>query len=492
VEFFERYAQTRGKTGTFLSDFFGTTKPNERRLKEIRKSLSTLPPACREITAAQPTAEFLAWQAEVIAYSGSGRKESLVGTVSKKLLEPPLRSDVKNLKFSPNGEYSLAQDDANIFVFANDPFEFLFRIDAAEAHHAQFSPDSKKVFFLTQGLRVEEWDVDEEERTRVHEMALPEGCLASTLSHDGRMLACVNPHLDLSLIDVLSGAAVLTEKEYFEPRNFGRNADYLRYLNYVWAESGYGQWIRMAFSPDDHYFAATGASRTIAINVPDHAKIPLRGELSGMLTAGFAFLGPDRILVQNMFDPKNSAVIEFSTGKVQERIPISPRQSMEAPTRGNYVILRPIKDAEVGLLDLQTKNFVIGSTKTSVMDVYDNEVLMQKRSGEAGIFDFAKHEQKGEAELPISSLGTLRAWAVSPDLRWLAASGTSRGAVWDLSASKRLYYTRGFRGVYFDGDQALFADFPKQDPQSRTIARAELSREDMTPSLPIDEKVAVH
>jgi predicted Zn-dependent protease len=35
VAFFERYAQTRGKTGNFLSDFFGTTKPNEKRLREI-------------------------------------------------------------------------------------------------------------------------------------------------------------------------------------------------------------------------------------------------------------------------------------------------------------------------------------------------------------------------------------------------------------------------------------------------------------------------
>src|ERR1700684_4688672 len=83
---------------------------------------------------------------------------------------------------------------------------------------------------------------------------------------------------------------------------------------------------------------------------------------------------------------------------------------------------------------------------------------------------------KGEAELPKSSLGTLRAVAVSPDLRWLAVSGTSRGAVWDLSSSKRLYYTRGFRGAYFDGEQAFYADFPKEDPQERTIARADLSR----------------
>jgi WD40 repeat protein len=66
-----------------------------------------------------------------------------------------------NLKFSPDAEYSLAQDDASIFVLANDPLEFLFRIDAAEAHQAQFSPGSKRILFLTQGLRVEEWNIDD-------------------------------------------------------------------------------------------------------------------------------------------------------------------------------------------------------------------------------------------------------------------------------------------------------------------------------------------
>jgi hypothetical protein len=183
-------------------------------------------------------------------------------------------------------------------------------------------------------------------------------------------------------------------------------------------------------------------------------------------------------------------VIDFPSGKVLDRVPISPKQSMEAPTKGNFVILRPVKDAQVGLLSLDTKNFVIGSKQTPAMDVYGDNVLMQRNSGEVGIYDYLKHQPVGQTELPKSSLGTLRAWAVSPDLRWLAASGTTRGAVWDLSASKRLYYTRGFRGAYFDGDKEIYADFPKLDPMSRGIAKGELAMEQMDQVIPIDEKVA--
>jgi WD40 repeat protein len=490
VEFYDRLALTQGKTGNLLTDLFQVTKPGEKRLREIHKSESLLPASCREIAPAAPSAEFLAWQSEVIAYSVLGHREHLVGALSKKPLNPPLRTDIRNLKFSPNGEYSLAQDDASIFVFANDPFAFLFRIAGGESHEAQFSPDSQKILLLTRGLRIEEWSIDDQERTNVHEMALPEGCTQSSLSHDGKLLACVTHQLDFSLLDVQLGNVLFTKKAYFEPDLYGPLGEYFRQVTLILAESSDARWIHMAFSPDDHYFAATGSRKAIAVDVTTHTQIPLHGALGDMLKETFAFLGPDRVIVQNHSDPKNSALIEFSTGKVLERIPINPRQDMEAPTRGEYVILKPVKDAQVGVLDLQSQNFVISSKKSSAIDVFDGDVLTQRASGEVGIFDLPTHKSKGEAELPKSSLGALRAVAVSPDLRWLAVSGTSRGAVWDLSSSKRLYYTRGFRGAYFDGDHAFYADFPKEDPQERSIARADLTREAMAAGTPIEEKAA--
>jgi hypothetical protein len=280
AEFLDRLAQTHGKTGTALSDLFGTTKPNEKRMKELQKTMSSLPQPCRDIVAAAPTADFLAWQADVVAHSGYSQRESVVGVISKKALEPPLRTDMRNVKFSPIGDYSLAQDDSSIYVFENDPFHFVFRIDAPEAHNAQFSPDSKKILFLTQGLRVEEWDVDDAEQSNVHEIALQEGCLADTISNDGKLLACVNSHLDLQMLDVASGEPVLTEKEFFEPKNYGVRGEQLRFLLYFYAETGYGGWLRMQFSPDDAYFAATGMGLAAAVNVADRSKISLHGELN--------------------------------------------------------------------------------------------------------------------------------------------------------------------------------------------------------------------
>ena len=206
----------------------------------------------------------------------------------------------------------------------------------------------------------------------------------------------------------------------------------------------------MAFSPDDRYFAATGADLAIAIDVANHTQLPLHGALSDMLTQGFAFLSPDRMIVQNHFDPKNSAVIEFPSGKVVERLPISQHQDMEAPTRGNYVILKPVKDALVGVLDLASQNFVIGSTKSSAIDVYDREVLTQRVSGEVGMFEAADEEFLAFALQKHATLVTLdadfhaiRAVCEASGLSVIRFRGRSRNCRTDAACERRDYARSG-------------------------------------------------
>ncbi len=46
AEFWDRIEFTNGKSGGTFSDFFGVTKPNERRLGKIQKLIATFPPGC--------------------------------------------------------------------------------------------------------------------------------------------------------------------------------------------------------------------------------------------------------------------------------------------------------------------------------------------------------------------------------------------------------------------------------------------------------------
>ncbi|HKI12586.1 MAG TPA: M48 family metallopeptidase [Candidatus Acidoferrum sp.] len=73
VELFDRSAGTNGRSGSVLTDFFGATTSNLRRLREIKKTVRQLPPPCREIVPGA-SAEFLTWQAAVISYPDLARR----------------------------------------------------------------------------------------------------------------------------------------------------------------------------------------------------------------------------------------------------------------------------------------------------------------------------------------------------------------------------------------------------------------------------------
>jgi predicted Zn-dependent protease len=73
VELFDRSAGTNGSSGNVLTDFFGSTTSNPRRLREIKKSLKQLPQPCREVVPAD-SAEFRTWQGAVMSDADLARR----------------------------------------------------------------------------------------------------------------------------------------------------------------------------------------------------------------------------------------------------------------------------------------------------------------------------------------------------------------------------------------------------------------------------------
>jgi len=490
LDFFDRLAQTKGKSSGWLSTLLGMAAPNEKRLREIRKHLNDMPAPCRgQATAAAPSDEFLAWQAGVIAYSGLGRKEILSGLLDKKVLDPPLRNDVTNLKFSPDDRYILAQDDSSIFVLSRDPLRLLFRVDAPDSHPAQFTPDSQSLVFNTRGMRVERWDVATGERASVHELAIPGGCFQTLLSPDGDAFACVNQSFDLILYDVAQGNAIFTKKTVFSP-----GVDYsFVFLWQLLASIGQQhefQWVWMRFSPDAKTFLAANVVASVAVDVAARKQIPLHGELAGMVKGGFAFLGPDRVAVVDRGNLKNSAIFKFPSGEVQQRLPLGG-ESLSAADDGKCLIVGPLKDYDLGVLELSSDKFVFGMKDDYALDAYGQTILVQARNGEIALFDRTKNQIVAHTALSLSPLGGLQASAISPDLKWIALSGDTRGAVWNIQTAQRLFFTRSFHGAFFDGDSALLADYPKLEPQARSIARLDFATHQVTTLWPVDEKGVV-
>ena len=307
ADFFDRLAQTNGKSGNWISDLFGNQTTNEKRLHEIRKSIDALPAACRQQAASPPTPEFLAWQTDVIAYSGLGRKDILTGVVDKRVLDPPLRSDVSTLKFSPDGKYVLAQDDSSVFVLSREPLQLLFRIDAEDSRPAQFTPDSQSVVFDTRKMRVEEWRIADQERTSVHEMTIPKGCDVARLSPDGNTFACMR-HTD-STSSSISNSTTSPRAILCSARNvpYAEGLPGFVVLNEIIFAATTGEEfepVHMSFSQDSRTLLVANLIEPIAVDLTSHQQIALHGDLAHNLKAGFAFLDPNRVVAANIYDLK--------------------------------------------------------------------------------------------------------------------------------------------------------------------------------------------
>jgi hypothetical protein len=465
VDLWDRFQQTHGKTGSWFSDFFGSTKPSERRLREMLKNVATLPAGCAEIPPGSRTAEFAKWQAEVINYSGSGTEESLPGLILKQVLARPLRPDISNLRFSPDGKYVLAEDEGGMHVLTRDPFAVLFYIPAVNAVDAVFTPDSRSVIFHNRSLRVESWSVADQRRNWVHELTVLHPCVQSKLAPDGSVLACLNSQFELALIDVASEATLVTKKSFVSPTFFGTCVAVTSL-----AEGGEGRLIDMTFSPDARYFLAGVNGVHFAWDLPSRHELSLPGSIKDAMKSSFAFMGPDRIVGIDISSPAKSPILRFPSGERLQQVHLANGIRLRSATHGDYLFVGPLTKNPLGLFDVKNGTLPI-NFKTAAADIYDGTFVTERLSGQLALNILGQTDTVATVKLPQARLGPLRAAAVSSDFTWLLLSNHTRGAVWDLTHNIQTMEMRSFRGAWFGPDRLAYADFPRFEEMERHVMR---------------------
>ena len=470
-DFFDRLAQTKGKTGSWLTDLFGATRPDARRLREMQKQAAVLAASCKTATKSENSPEYQKWQAAVVRYTGLGRKEELHEVFGKSKLNPPLQSDLRYIRFSPDGKYLLAQDESTIYVMTREPLAAKFTIYAPDAHPAKFTADSQAIAFFTGTLRVETWSVADQERTGTTEMVIPGGCTQSDLSPEGKYLACFTPDYDLAIYEVASGDQKFLKKNFSQPT-------FMQYYAMIIARilgNEDFEFIHMHFSPDGRYFVAHGGQdATVALEMDGLRPFSLPGSVRELMLGNFTFVGNDKIAGADLFNPKNSGLVRFPSGELVRRMQFGGGH-LQAATDAQHVVLRPIKDHAVGVMDLATGTMVLGSDKRA-FDAFNGTYAHERVDGDIAINDFEDAKEVSRVKLPVGQLGNLRAAGVSPDLRWLAISERSRGGLWDLMKEQRVFYTRGFNGAAVSPQGVVDADFGKFEETKRQMARMDPAR----------------
>ena len=480
----DRLADTKGKAGTSISELFGTTKPAEKRLRELIKATASIPPSCLDRTRGDVD-DFAKWQSYVVTTPTFEKVEKLPSLITKRSLRPALRGDVTHLEFSPDGKYILAQDDSGISVLTREPFRFVFRVDTTDAKPARFSPDSKYLVFATYGLRVEKWDVEQKKPVMAREVYVRNRCWQTELSPDAKTLACFSGLSNLDLVDVATNETMFRKEKFHE-------ANAWEFLSWIYRTQERGMKeidaLQMEFSPDGRYFIGGKVTRTeefsenlartvradasvLAYDLVAKSEIKIGSNLKNIITQPFTFHSNDKIVGQHSGDPEKSGVFAFPSGERVEQFMLSGN-SFKRPHSGDYLFVRPTKLNPVGVYDLRTKKF-IAFNKTPAMAGYGDVFVSESKDGILGLFrnDGGSTELKEVAsvQLPKNNFGSPRTVSLSRDLGWLALSERSRGAVWNLATGEMKVYIRGFTGSYIDADGSIYADFPRFDQEPRAM-----------------------
>ena len=468
VRLFDRLTEAQGNTGGVVSRLFGTTSPDAKRLAEMMKGVANVPPGCAETRTATDPKAYQAWQQAVVGYSGLGRNEVLHGVLSKKKLAPALGVEVMHVRFSPDGRYLLAQDEGGIVVLSHQPLAVLFRIEAADAMPALFTPDSRDVVFHTPSLRVEQWRVADRSRLIVRDLTRRTWCLDSALAPDGRTLACVDTAYELSLIDVATSSSFFQKKNFF-PVNSATMLREMLGFNLFAGRTG----LPLKFSPDGRFFASgyedLNSETALVYDLTTRSVVALKNPARRLLTGSFTFVAPDRIVGVNPHDAAKSGVIALPLGDVVETFAL-PAGDLDAPTKGSALLIRPFQRYAVGLFDLATKTVTKGNALVA-FDQYDTHFVAERGTGDLGLYSMADNQIVSSVTLPAGDLGRVNVAAVSADLAWLAVSVQSRGAVWDLNHMERVAHMRAFDGAFFDETGEFYADLPRAGNEARGIIR---------------------
>lgn len=512
--FFDRLTESEGKTGSWFSDLFGKTRPEQKRLREMIRATEQLPQSCREGRAAKATENFLQWQADVISFRRAGRKEELPGLLWKKELSPKLRSDVSYLTFSPEGKYLLAQDDFGITVIEREPLQVLFQIPAEEANNASFTPDGKHVVFSTESLRYEKWSVAERKPVEVRELVLRRDCWEHELSPDGNYLACVDTSTAINVIDTRTGKKIWEKKEFYPLSGF-------EYFTWLFSRdknrdesSDETNFFRIKFSPDSRYvlfsrsdkyryrFSIDGMTygssenTALALNLTTLKPEDIGGDLKKISSRPYLFIDGQRILGMSTLKMEDGGIFSFPEGKRLGKFMFAAKQ-MKMTTNPNFAVIKPLANGLTGIFDLKKASIATGMNKADAA-MWNNIVAFEEASGQI-VLKEVKYTEAGEnfeakeigkIEIPVSSIGNLNAAAVSQSFKWLIMSSKTRGGLWNLETGERKVFVRGFRGGIAADDGGGVAAFPKFIDTPPSLVLMNANNEKITPIGVLPEKGA--
>lgn len=501
ASFFDRLAENKGKKGNFFTDFWGVTSPDSKRVRLLIDKATPLPSACvaplQSSSQTSSQSRFLIWQRAVIAANRLKPEEQVSGVLSKTVLQPPLRGSLDYLQFSPDGNYLVAQDESTVFVLSRQPFENLFSFDAVNpqaiqittgrplANYAaltdeavQFTPDSRSVVFYDMELRVQKWDIATKTRASIYQVTIPGQCLRTALSSTGEVMACLKVEKGdyyILLMDVASSHILFSKKVV--PPDTPDMSDLVNSPYRVFPTSS-RFFFTLGFSPDSRYFVLSSNRMTVAYDLQTQSEINTSRAVHKYTSSRFIFLSPHRIVGVDPDHNNHAAAMEFPSGGPDEEFDLKVNgqdlinvHGMEGKfimaARGPYLLITPASRWPMAVINLETKNFLMGY-KSPGLAIFGDTIAGEELGGRITLFDLTTRQRRATVQLPSSLLPRLASSEFSFEGKWLAIAGRTSGGMWNVDTGERTVDAGTFSGGYFDKDKnQMFAIFHQLEQKPR-------------------------
>ena len=459
AEVLDRISANKGRLGSFLTDMLEINSIETRRVRAARALANELPAECKK-QAEGASPEFKEFQQKIRSAPVNWIVDPTPGLKSFKL-DPPMRPALDQVRFSPNGQYVLAQDETSIHVLSRSPLKLLFSIDAPGAQDAHFTPDSRQVVFHYQTMRVERWDVATGKRENYFELVDYKGCPQTSLSPDGKTFVCLSTSdhgVWLKLMDVDTGKLFYDNKNFYEAVLEAHPwVAVVRYA--INPEVG-----SVAYSQDGRTLIVAAGIKSMAFDLVKRKPISMGGNLSGIVEGRMAFVDSDKLVFSCDIDAKKFNTTDtfkmcettFPNGNPIHDFQLG-FQWMDSVAHGNHVLIGPTRNSSSVLVDPSTGK-ASAAFKLDALDLYDQTIASETASGGVTVGELGS-QKMDTVELPISPMPELASADFSPDGRFLAVSNRSRSSIWDLKAQKEIALMRPFRSIRFDDQDQMFAQY---------------------------------
>jgi hypothetical protein len=178
----------------------------------------------------------------------------------------------------------------------------------------------------------------------------------------------------------------------------------------------------------------------LALDLTTLKPISTGGDLKKVTRRPFIFIAPDKILGMTPTTVEDSGIFSFPQGKRLAKFPLAA-EDLKLTGNPNYVVVKPLANAAMGIFDL-TKGMVVNGMNKADVTMWNDLIFYELASGSVQIgktkydpFDkYFKVDSIGTVDIPVGSMRRLIAANVSDNMEWLAISSISRGAVWDLAS----------------------------------------------------------